>query len=502
MKSKLLDREWEAIISYQNFSLSGRCDHSEEATYYIENSLRNTFLFKRDFPLGVDPYLFSNSKNKWSFAIANSGLSETRHKASFAITCAIYSMMAAITTMGCCTLMYYMVGKPDLWDMQLGTIQDTWDPMYSVKLNERTKERGTVASILSALTFSLTINATLDAIGKIDPSTSTVFVGMLLGGTWGFVLDNMLGSDEGFREYRWSPWEGMKYGIGSLATSRYGRYLITIIFDMFFTVILFKLLYTRLVRVAGFSTSGREWIANGMCSFVISFLTYQVYANMTRFEWAYPSGAEDVRNQWISGQSMIMFVIIMNMVYLVTETRSKVGERGINDPPIKLLVTMLTFSGLVGLQWYGVVDPSRLSDESASGATSRGLHWNNTNWPLAGVCETQSLVWRGGFVLFGVVVGCLGFVIFMTSQQTLTGLQKTCSCCCRTCQRETPPCLATDRLQGKLVLFAIYSFICFIVVIFFGAVPMYYEDGTRDKPWAEACANYDKAVLAANYSIY
>ena len=27
---------------------------------------------------------------------------------------------------------------------------------------------------------------------------------------------------------------------------------------------------------------------------------------MTRFEWAYPSGVEDVNNQWISGQTMIL----------------------------------------------------------------------------------------------------------------------------------------------------------------------------------------------------
>ena len=74
--------------------------------------------------------------------------------------------------------------------------------------------------------------------------------------------------------------------MGALASARYGRYLITIIFDMFFTVILFKILYSKLVRLAGFSTQGREWIANGMCSCFIAIITYQVYANMTRFEWA------------------------------------------------------------------------------------------------------------------------------------------------------------------------------------------------------------------------
>ena len=59
-------------------------------------------------------------------------------------------------------------------------------------------------------------------------------------------------------------------------------------------MILFKKLYSKLVLMAGFTVSGREWIANGFISAVISVLTFEVYANMTRFQWAYPSGTESV----------------------------------------------------------------------------------------------------------------------------------------------------------------------------------------------------------------
>ena len=98
----------------------------------------------------------------------------------------------------------------------------------------------------------------LDKFGLIDPSSSTVFIGMFLGGTWGFVLDQIFGSDEGYREYLstqspvtarpyqrpsrpavlvarrylWSPQDGMKYAMGVLVSERYGRYLVTILFDM------------------------------------------------------------------------------------------------------------------------------------------------------------------------------------------------------------------------------------------------------------------------------
>ena len=57
-----------------------------------------------------------------------------------------------------------------------------------------------------------------------------------MGGTFGFVLDMVFGTDEGFREYLWSAPMGMKYAMGSLMTGRFGRYIVTILFDMFFTV--------------------------------------------------------------------------------------------------------------------------------------------------------------------------------------------------------------------------------------------------------------------------
>ena len=46
----------------------------------------------------------------------------------------------------------------------------------------------------------------------------------------------------------------------------------------------------------------------------------------------------------------VLATVIMNALYLVVETRTKVGERGINDPPVKLAVTMLTYFFLWMLQ--------------------------------------------------------------------------------------------------------------------------------------------------------
>lgn len=386
-----------------------------------------------------------------------------------------------------CMLLYFMIAKSDLWSME-GTSGDPTAPGYTAELNARTKDRGTVASMLSAITFSLTINACLDKYGLIDPSTSTVFVGMLLGNTWGFVLDNMLGSDEGFREYLWSPQMGMRYAMGALGTGRFGRYLITIIFDMFFTVILFRQLYVKIVRIAGFSVKGREWIANGMASTIISVATYQVYSNMTRFEWAYPSGVESTFSQWISGSTMVLATVIMNMVYLVNETRSKIGEPGINDPPVKLLVTCVTFLSIFALNSAGVIDPSTdIVDSTNSSADDISL-------PLRGVCFTQSRFARGLGVFVLISAGSLAFVIFITSRQTVAGLRSACG-------RPTPlPAVPSraDLLKCQLILYSVSLLVVVVVVIFFSFVPFYSHDGERQTDgWQDACTNYDKEALAA-----
>jgi hypothetical protein len=274
----------------------------------------------------------------------------------------------------------------------------------------------------------------LDKFGQIDPSSSTVFVGMTLGGTWGFVLDNMFATDEGFREYLWDPTEGMRYAMGALASAKYARYMVTILFDMFFTVILFKLLFTKIVQLAGFTVSGREWIANGFVSTFISVITFKVYANMTRFEWAYPSGEEHDINQWISGQTMVLSVVIMNMVYVVAETRSRVGEPGINDPTVKLVMTSVTFFALWGLQDAGYIDPSILEDRNMTQDTS------DIHLPLYKVCSTKAHAVYGFVLFICIALGCLSFVIFGTSAQTLGGLRAMCPCCliCRRDEKEEP----------------------------------------------------------------
>jgi hypothetical protein len=70
--------------------------------------------------------------------------------------------------------------KAELWTLN-STIVDASQEYYNRDVARRTKERGIVASILTAFTYSGTVNSSLDKLGKINPATSTVLIGMFLG---------------------------------------------------------------------------------------------------------------------------------------------------------------------------------------------------------------------------------------------------------------------------------------------------------------------------------
>ena len=549
---------WEAVLIFQNEVLyfegeiEGRIEGAAaENGVYMDPALLHNVLFDREFPLGVEEVLM-REHTKFALTHSGGGFHKVQYRKSNGVSAAIYGFIV----FGIVFLITYLIarmtpGDPNHWVLE-ATIQDTSAPDYASAVALRGRSRGRVASLLNAMTFSLVINASLDKFGLIDPSTSTVLIGMTLGGTWGFVLDNIFGSDEGFREYLWSPQRGMWYAMGCLLTERFYRYIVTILFDMFFTVILFKHLYSKLVKVAGFSVKGREWIANGFISAVISVLTFEVYANMTRFQWAYPSGTESVQEQWVSGPTMVLCAVIMNMVYLTSETRTRVGEPGINSPNVKLCITGFTFVLLWLLSSYDAIDPSNWDSSPAAAFNASGggsvlnLNASNVHLPLRDVCLTAEKGFRGFLFFLVIAVMCLGFVIFVTSAQSMSGLKVQCGCkkanggdkrgsksgyvvrngpqagktptsmtASRQPQsmeelkesmhedtrvgRNTRP----DRILAQCCLFFTFLIITVLIVAVFSVVPLYSADtakyGQRDEAlWKAACYDsYDKDALAA-----
>tara|TARA_B100000683_G_scaffold77283_1_gene76423 strand:- start:8166 stop:9275 length:1110 start_codon:yes stop_codon:yes gene_type:complete len=313
------------------------------------------------------------------------------------------------------------------------------------EVEQRTRRRGMLASALTALTFSFTINAAIDKFALIDPSTSTALIGIVLGQTFGFVMDNLLGSDEGLREYlRIGPTHAMQYAFGSLASARFARFLVTVAFDMFVTTTLFKHIFPIVRSLPGFRISG-QFLANAVSSSLITTLCFQAFTNSLRFSWAYPSASETVFDQFISGHVVTLAVVIMSMTWLATETRCDTSERGINAPRVKLAFVLSVLCLLAGLQLSQRIDPTNDHDHGSGGADDLAA-------PLPGVDEAKRR-WAFGLALFGAISSAsIGGVVFGTSKAHF---------------------VAGSAALTKLVLFATFYALVALLVTFFTLVPLF-----------------------------
>lgn len=238
---------------------------------------------------------------------------------------------------------------------------------------------------------------------------------------------------------------------------------------------------------------------------------------------------------------MVLATVIMNMVYLTVETRTRVGEPGINDPNTKMIVTSVTFMALLLLVQNDVIDPSTSAVPSPNATTpAYKTNYTDTSLPLRNVCKLIRQAPLGSAIFFAISFFCLAFVIFVTSAQTLSGLRSVCGCCCcccRCCLRRwrVPPLgpssspskirrlsvrnpapvsrenvslpiqrlSAADRIQGQLLLFLIYLLLVLFIVLFFATVPLYQAAPPlgmqralrNDALWRRACDEYDVAAL-------
>jgi hypothetical protein len=115
---------------------------------------------------------------------------------------------------------------------------------------------------------------------------------------------------------------------------------------------------------------------------------------------------------------MMFACSIMAVVFLLSETRLRAGESGINQPSIKIIVVLVTFVLLAALQITGIIDPSNL-DLSSDPVVTNVTDYSKS---LPGVCDIQARGFYGFLLYVSLTTVCLGIVIFGTSIQTWEGL--------------------------------------------------------------------------------
>jgi len=168
----------------------------------------------------------------------------------------------------------------------------------------RSAARGQVTSLSSSLTFGA-VNLVNDYVCQINRLTSSVFMALLFGNIFGFILDASFASDEGLRAYKGGADQGvttdlgaaLRVGFNRMYSRNFVRYVLTLLTDVFVSSILLDELVKfaqAAQRRADASQASRVLLCGPLASAiptiltsVISVVTFMVYTNDTRFSWAF-----------------------------------------------------------------------------------------------------------------------------------------------------------------------------------------------------------------------
>ena len=132
-------------------------------------------------------------------------------------------------------------------------------------------------------------------------------------------------------------------------------------------------------------------IANGVVSSIISMITFNAYANQTRFLWAYPDkGQENV----ISTPVILLAATILSILFLISNT----GEGGINSPNMKLVIVYTTLLSMSLLYMMGYMSPNVEEDEDDDDDLTKGEKY------LENQCNVRKFASKGKFAFLLIAI--------------------------------------------------------------------------------------------------
>ena len=180
--------------------------------------------------------------------------------------------------------------------------KDNWSTDTNIdtkKIKDRTTNRGMFVSIISAIILSI-VGGVMAGI-KVPENMIVINYGFILGPVIGYMLDIGIGTDEGFRRLKEDKVEWFKYIFDSLVDSKFFRYIITVLLDLFISDPIQDVLRDILKPIRAEMSTGGSYsnlIASNLPSIIqgiVGFITFNAYTNQTRFNWAYPS--ENLSNE-------------------------------------------------------------------------------------------------------------------------------------------------------------------------------------------------------------
>lgn len=260
----------------------------------------------------------------------------------------------------------------------------------------RKVRRGMLGSVVGGVLFGFIV-ATIDAQGA-DAATSAALISLVLGNVFGFLMDNSMGTDTAVREWQKGYRNGFKYTMGSMYSKSFARFIVTVVLDMFVSVILLKFLLGVAMGLPFFRCG--TWpaiVAKIFCGSAVGALTFAAYANLMRFGWAYPEKKQNA----LPPVAIMLAVTTLGLTFYNTHT----GDRGINNPSVKMGILVFVLFLLAFLQTY-----NGLSKDFGEDAREQ-------------VARTKANATRGKAMFLGIAVVCI-LATFATMPATSGGLVK------------------------------------------------------------------------------
>jgi hypothetical protein len=324
--------------------------------------------------------------------------------------------------------------------------------------SRRSADRGQFISL--CLMFSALIQAGIKA---TDPNEKALLVlyGFIFAAVIGFIGDQMVGGDDGqsFMKYvnpkdgkkekkSWGHW--FRYGLATLTTGSFFRYLITVFLDMFISgcmIDVFQIVATPITNnLVGFFGPNENSFGNkyagalsknfdNILQSVVAFATFMAYTNDTRFNWAYPPNTAK-RKDIIPVPTIKLATSVAAIVYLVANI-PKNSSRRMNFCPgkpmadglgTKLLYVCITL-GLLTMGSQGNlfnIDP--LKDRKIIAEKLKQDDANNSKYAGKQKWYITQKKWLLGLIAF-TAVNFIGIGIPLATSKNIKGGKKIVIAC-------------------------------------------------------------------------
>eukprot|EP01084_Bolivina_argentea_P258704 436259_1 len=251
----------------------------------------------------------------------------------------------------------YLLTKRDNWSTDSNSLD--------AEILRREASRGLFVSVVIAILMNL-IGAFMFYI-KVRESLVVVNYGFILGPVIGFLLDQSIGTDAGFRDFMTAA--GFSYTFASLIGGNFVRYIVTVFLDLFISNPLQDILKTQVAKIGVIKVlkdnktmKGKQkkeivrkydlFVAMNYPSIlqsIVAFVTFNAYTNQTRFAWAYPN-IDLSRELRIPPGSIMLSTAISGVVYLCFYTiMDYISDRNYFDINTKLGYVLVILALLYGL---------------------------------------------------------------------------------------------------------------------------------------------------------